>query len=114
MVFSGIELDAFERGLLWGGIGFFISALLAFSFRKRQPGIVGIPLAISALIAVRSVMSPFEIPLRLGAAGALLALGAYLAERRLVQVATLGAITRAACVPLFKHLEQLRSSCPPA
>jgi len=30
---------------------------------------------------------------------------AYLAERRLVQIATMGAITRAACGPLFRRLE---------
>jgi aspartate aminotransferase-like enzyme len=29
----------------------------------------------------------------------------YLAERRLVQIATMGAITRAACAPLFERLE---------
>jgi aspartate aminotransferase-like enzyme len=28
----------------------------------------------------------------------------YLAERRLVQIATMGAVTRAACAPLFDHL----------
>lgn len=32
----------------------------------------------------------------------------YLAERRLVQIATMGAITRAACAPLFSYLEQVR------
>ena len=30
----------------------------------------------------------------------------YLAERRLVQIATMGAITRDACAPLFEHLRQ--------
>ena len=32
---------------------------------------------------------------------------AYLAERRLVQIATMGVITRAECAPLFKHLESM-------
>ena len=32
----------------------------------------------------------------------------YLAERRLVQIATMGAITGAACTPLFKHLELMQ------
>ncbi len=33
----------------------------------------------------------------------------YLAERRLVQIATMGATTRAACAPLFEHLERFVS-----
>jgi hypothetical protein len=34
----------------------------------------------------------------------------YLAKRRLVQIATMGAITRAACAPLFQKLERFLST----
>ena len=34
----------------------------------------------------------------------------YLAERRLVQIATMGAITRAACAPLFEKLDRFVST----
>jgi aspartate aminotransferase-like enzyme len=39
----------------------------------------------------------------------------YLAERRLVQIANMGAITRSDCAPLFEHLSTARSSlrCQP-
>jgi aspartate aminotransferase-like enzyme len=41
----------------------------------------------------------------------------YLAERRLVQIATMGAVTRADCEPLFKHLRKalaaLAAACAP-
>ena len=33
----------------------------------------------------------------------------YLTERRLVQIASMGAITRGDCAPLFKHLERMRT-----
>jgi aspartate aminotransferase-like enzyme len=36
----------------------------------------------------------------------------YLAERRLVQIATMGAVTREACGPLFAHLEESLVSRP--
>jgi aspartate aminotransferase-like enzyme len=36
----------------------------------------------------------------------------YLAERRLVQIATMGAVTRDLCAPLFSHLENAFTARP--
>ncbi len=84
MVLAGLfDVHAFGRGLLAGAIALLASAVIALVLRRgKRPGVLGVPIAVAALIAVRAQLHyPGAVPVLVFAALGLLTIGGLVAPR---------------------------------
>ncbi len=72
---SLIDSQTLTRGLLAGAIAVFASGVLAVALQRDEPGVIGIPLAIAAIVTLRRQLGAAGVPASVIIAALLMALG---------------------------------------